>query len=156
ERNYPSVSSDSGGYQSAPKEQEERMPRLLYLRWAQWNALTPFFLIGGHDEHRPWEFDDEVFKIFFRYMWVHNELVPFFYSQHVQTNLREGKLMHLGPGTHEFMLGDALLGAVMSDPAPRRKITFPAGSWLDYWDNRTTYRGGETVQIDVPEDRSPL
>ncbi len=155
-RNYPSVSSDSGGYQSPPKEQEERMPRLLYLRWAQWNALTPFFLIGGHDEHRPWKFDDAFFKIFRHYMWLHNELVPFFYSQHVQTNLREGKLMHVGPGTHEFMLGDALLGAVMAEPEPRREITFPDGTWLDYWDNRIVHQGGTTVTIDVPEEHSPL
>ena len=96
------------------------MPRLLYLRWAQWNALTPFFLIGGHDEHRPWKFDPEFFQIFRRYMWLHAELVPFFYSQHVQASLREGKLMHLGPGKHEFLLGDALLVGVMADAEPRR------------------------------------
>jgi alpha-glucosidase (family GH31 glycosyl hydrolase) len=156
ERNYPSVSSDTGGYQTAAKEQAERMPRLLYLRWAQWNALTPFFLIGGHDEHRPWKFDSEFFQIFRRYMWLHQELVPFFYSQHVQTNLREGKLMHLGPGRHEFMLGDALLAAVMSSEESQREITFPEGVWLDYWDNRVEHHGGETVQVEVPEDHSPL
>ncbi|HEY1602716.1 MAG TPA: TIM-barrel domain-containing protein [Pirellulales bacterium] len=156
ERDYPSVSSDTGGYQTAAKEQTERMPRVLYLRWAQWNALTPFFLIGGHDEHRPWKFDSEFFQIFRRYMWLHQELVPFFYSQHVQTNLREGKLMHLGPGRHEFMLGDSLLAAVMSSEDSHREITFPEGIWLDYWDNRIEHRGGETIHVDVPADRSPL
>jgi alpha-glucosidase (family GH31 glycosyl hydrolase) len=153
--NYPSVSSDSGGYQSAAKPQEG-MPRLLYLRWAQWNALTPFFLIGGHDEHRPWKFDPEFFQIFRRYMWLHQELVPFFYSQHVQASLREGKLMHAGPGQHEYLLGDALLVGVMSDESPRREMVFPEGEWLDYWDNRVAYQGGETVSVDVPEDRSPI
>lgn len=155
ERNYPSVSSDTGGYQSASKP-AKGMPRLLYLRWAQWNALTPFFLIGGHDEHRPWKFDAEFSRIFRRYMWLHQELVPFFYSQHVQASLREGKLMHLAPGQHEFLLGDALLVGVMADPEPRREITFPDGVWLDYWDNRTQYRGGQTVQVEVPENRSPI
>ena len=53
------------------------MPRLLYLRWAQWNALTPFFLIGGHDEHRPWKFDPEFFQIFRRYMWLHRSSFRF-------------------------------------------------------------------------------
>ena len=152
---YPSVSSDSGGYQSASKPQTG-MPRLLYLRWAQWNALTPFFLIGGHDEHRPWKFDAEFFQIFRRYMWLHQELVPFFYSQHVQASLREGKLMHLGPGKNEYLLGDALLVGVMSSDEPRREIVFPEGEWLDYWDNRQSYQGGQTVTIEVPEDRSPI
>jgi alpha-glucosidase (family GH31 glycosyl hydrolase) len=152
---YPSVSSDSGGYQTASKE-PDKMPRLLYLRWAQWNALTPFFLIGGHDEHRPWKFDPEFFQIFRRYMWLHTELVPFFYSQHVQASLREGKLMHLAPGKHEFLLGDSLLVGVMADAAPRRQITFPDGVWLDYWDNRVEYRGGQTLDVAVPEDRSPV
>ncbi len=154
ELNYPSVSSDTGGYQGVSKN--PGMPRLLYLRWAQWNALTPFFLIGGHDEHRPWKYDPEFFRIFRKYLWLHQELVPFFYSQQIQASLREGKLMHTGPGKHEYLLGDALLAGVMSDPEPRREIVFPAGEWLDYWDNRVSYQGGTTHTVDVPEDRSPL
>jgi hypothetical protein len=130
------------------------MPRLLYLRWAQWNALTPFFLIGGHDEHRPWKFDPEFFQIFRRYMWLHQELVPFFCSQHVQASLREGKLMHAGPGKHEYLLGDSLLVGVMSNEEPRREIVFPDGEWLDYWNNRVAYQGGQAVTVEVPEDRS--
>ena len=152
---YPSVSSDTGGYQSDPK-QSGQMPRLLYLRWAQWNALTPFYLIGGHDEHRPWKFDSEFFQIFRRYMWLHQELVPFFYSQQIQASLREGTLMHLGPGQNEFLLGDALLVGVMANAEAQREIVFPVGEWLDYWDNRVQYHGGETVTVAVPEDRSPV
>ena len=64
--------------------------------------------------------------------------------------------MHLGPGKNEFLLGDALLVGVMADGEPRREIVFPAGEWLDYWDNRRRYRGGETVTVEVPEDRSPV
>jgi alpha-glucosidase (family GH31 glycosyl hydrolase) len=155
ERGYPSVSSDTGGYQTDPGH-PHTMPRLLFLRWAQWNALTPFFLIGGHDEHRPWKFDHAFLETFRRYLWLHQELVPFFYSQQVQANLREGALMHVGPGEHEFLVGDALLVGVMSDERPRREITFPAGVWLDYWDNQVEYQGGQTVEVSVPEDRSPV
>lgn len=155
ELGYPLVSSDTGGYQTDPANRKT-MPRLLFLRWAQWNALTPFFLNGGHDEHRPWKFDPAFFKIFRRYMWLHHELVPFFYSQSVQASLREGKLMHPGPGSYEFLLGDALLVGVMMNEKPEREITFPEGTWLDYWDNRTEYRGGETRTVAVPEDRSPV
>ena len=89
-------------------------------------------------------------------MWLHQELVPFFYSQHVQASLREGALMHVAPGKHEFLLGDALLVGVMSNEQPRREITFPDGVWLDYWDNRTEYQGGQTAQVNVSEDRSPV
>ncbi len=163
EHGYPSVSSDTGGYQSAPQKPEgsdeiyvDGMPRFLYLRWAQWNALTPLFLIGGHNEHRPWKFDQEFLTIFRKYMWLHQELVPFFYSLQVQANLREGKLMHVGPGEHQFLLGNSLLAAVMSSPEPQRAITFPDGDWIDYWDNRKEYAGGQTIEVDVPEDHSPL
>jgi alpha-D-xyloside xylohydrolase len=155
ERGYPSVSSDTGGYQTDPGH-PHTMPRLLFLRWAQWNALTPFFLIGGHDEHRPWKFDRAFLQTFRRYLWLHQELVPFFYSQHIQASLREGKLMQVGPGKHEFLVGDALLVGVMTDEQPHREITFPEGVWLDYWDNHMEYRGGQTVQLSVPEDRSPV
>jgi alpha-D-xyloside xylohydrolase len=155
ERGYALVSSDTGGYQGDPK-QPRTMPRLLFLRWAQWNALTPFFLNGGHDEHRPWKFDAAFLQTFRRYAWLHHELVPFFYSQHVQASLREGKLMHVGPGKAEFLLGDALLVGVMSDEQPHREMAFPPGEWLDYWDNRARYRGGQTVRLEVPEERSPV
>jgi len=152
---YPVVSSDTGGYQT-PRNTALKMPRLLYLRWAQWNALTPFFLIGGHDEHRPWKFDDAFLETFRRYMWLHHELVPFYYSQHVQASLKEGRLMHPGPRADEYLLGDAFLVGIMTDDKPEREMTFPEGQWIDYWDIKTTYRGGQTVRVQVPEDRSPV
>lgn len=151
---YPVVSSDTGGYQT-PRGRD-KMPRLVFLRWAQWNALTPFFLNGGHDEHRPWKFDDAFLETFRRYMWLHHELVPFYYSQHVQASLREGKLMHPGPRPDEYLLGDALLVGIMTDEKPERDVTFPEGTWLDYWDNKITYQGGQTIHVQVPEDRSPV
>ena len=64
--------------------------------------------------------------------------------------------MHPGPGKHEFLLGDALLVGVMSDPEPRRQITLPEGRWLDYWDNHVEHRGGQTIDVEVPEDRNPI
>ena len=155
ERGYPLVSSDTGGYQTDPKHRAT-MPRLLFLRWAQWNALTPFFLIGGHDEHRPWKFDPSFLRTFRRYMWLHQELAPYFYSQHVQASFREGNLMHPGPGKYEFLVGDALLVAVMTSAEPWREVTFPDGVWRDYWDNGIEYRGGQTIRLPVPEDRSPV
>jgi alpha-glucosidase (family GH31 glycosyl hydrolase) len=151
---YPIVSSDTGGYQSA--RTQKGMPRLLFLRWAQWNALTPFLVIGGHGDHRPWTFDPEFLKTFRRYMWLHHELVPFFYSQSVQAHSREGKFMHRGPGDHQYLLGDALMVGVMLNEKPEREITFPSGEWLDYWDPAKTYRGGDKQIIAVPEDRSPV
>lgn len=155
ERGYPSVSSDTGGYQTDPKHPGS-MPRLLYLRWMQWNALTPFFLIGGHDEHRPWKFDAAFLQIFRRYLWLHNELVPYFYSQHVQASLREGNLMRPGPARNVFLLGDEFLVGVPIDEKASQPITFPAGQWLDYWDNRNRYEGGSTAQIQCTEDKSPV
>lgn len=155
ERGYPSVSSDTGGYQSDPKHPRS-MPRQLYLRWAQWNAFTPFLLIGGHDEHRPWKFDPAFLQVFRRYLWLHSELVPYFYSLHVQASLREGRLMHPGPAKNEFLLGDELLVGVPVNETARQAITFPAGHWLDYWDNRHRFQGGTTVQIQCTEDKIPV
>ncbi len=156
DRGYPVASSDTGGYQTDPKH-PDTMPRLLYLRWMQWNAWTPFFVIGGHDEHRPWKFDPEFLATFRRYLWLHQELIPFFYSQDVQASLREGKLMHRAPvGKNQYQLGDAFLVGVMDNDKPSRQMTFPQGAWLDYWDNRQQYAGGQTVTVAVPETRSPV
>lgn len=151
---YPIVSSDTGGYQSA--KDAKGMPRLLFLRWAQWNAMTPFFVNGGHDEHRPWMFDEQFLRIFRKYMWLHHELVPYFYSRSVDAHLREGRLMSRGPGEHEFLLGDEFLVGVMLDDRPEREMVFPDGEWLDYWNPARVYGGGEKHKVEVPEDRSPV
>jgi alpha-D-xyloside xylohydrolase len=87
---------------------------------------------------------------------LHHELIPFYYSQHVQAALREGTLMHPGPRADEYRIGDAFLVGVMTNQKPEREMVFPDGTWLDYWDNRTSYHGGQTVQVQVPETRSPI
>jgi hypothetical protein len=89
-------------------------------------------------------------------MWLHHELIPFFYSQSVQAGLREGQLMHPGPRKDEYLLGDTLLVGVMTDERPERDIVFSPGTWLDYWNNHVKYDGGQTAHVSVPEERSPV
>ena len=43
--------------------------------------MNPLFENGGQKEHRPWMYDDETYEIYRTYMWLHEELRPFYYSR---------------------------------------------------------------------------
>ena len=52
-----------------------------FIRWTQASALNPLFENGGQKEHRPWIFDEETYEIYRTYLWLHEELRPFYYSR---------------------------------------------------------------------------
>ena len=51
------------------------------LRWTQVAAMNPLFENGGNGEHRPWIFDDETLEVYRFFLWLHEELRPFYYSR---------------------------------------------------------------------------
>jgi len=76
-KQYSMIGSDIGGYSGGRGEKQDRT---LYLRWMQWNSFMPFFLNGGHGDHRPWMYDEEFQRIFRKFAWTHHELGPYLYS----------------------------------------------------------------------------
>jgi alpha-glucosidase len=56
----------------------------------------------------------------------------------------------------EFLLGDALLAAPVSQPGVRaRAVYLPAGRWMDFWTGER-FDGGGHVLADAPPARMPL
>jgi alpha-glucosidase len=53
----------------------------------------------------------------------------------------------------QFMLGDKVLVAPMVEKGDSRAVALPAGKWRA--DDGKTYKGGKTIQIDVPLNRLP-
>ena len=152
DKGYAAMGTDIGGYQSAPGG----MPRNLYIRWVQWSTFLPFFLNGGHDEHRPWKYDRQVLNIYRRFAWAHHELAPYYYSQVHEAHDGRLRFMKAGPGMYEYTLGDQFLVAIMHRDETTRRVAFPAGDWIDYFDNTKVYHGPSDVQIPVPLERYPV
>jgi len=151
---YGVIGSDIGGYSRTG--QGPLLPRNLYLRWTQWSAFMPFFLNGGHDDHRPWRYDEDFLRLFRKFAWLHNELVPFFYS-YVREAHESGRVfMRRMPGEWQYALGEELLVAPIYQDSDLREVQIPSGGWLDYWDPAIAYDGPAQIQLRVPEDRLPV
>ena len=151
---YPVIGSDTGGYQSNPAQ--PGMPKTLFLRWAQWNAFMPFFINGGHNEHRPWKFDPQTLDIFRRYAWLHQELAPFWYSGVARAHLGQAQFLGVLPGTWQYRLGDHLLVAPVYQDSTQRELAIPAGRWHYYWQPERTWAGPATVKLEVPLAEFPV
>jgi alpha-glucosidase (family GH31 glycosyl hydrolase) len=152
-KQYSMIGSDIGGYSGGRGEKQDRT---LYLRWMQWSAFMPFFLNGGHGDHRPWMYDEEFQRIFRKFSWVHHELIPYLYSGVRRAHEGGPCLMQVLPGTWQYMLGDALMVAVIDEPTRHRQIQVPAGRWIEYGDNTASHTGPATIEADVPDDGYPV
>ena len=150
---YSVMGTDIGGYSHTP---DGIIPRNLYIRWVQWSTFLPFFLNGGHDEHRPWKHDPGFLDLYRRLAWTHQELAPYWYSQVQEVRDGHGLFMKPGPGTYEYTVGDQFLVAIMYKDELNRQVAFPAGDWIDYFDNAKVYRGPSEAEVRAPLDRYPV
>ena len=103
----------------------------VFLRWTQVSALNPLFENGGNGEHRPWVFDDETLTIYRKYLWLHEELRPFYYSRGNDA-FEQGMHAVMFPGCHYTI---SLL-------VPRRYGTLCGTQVWPSWSSRASASGG--------------
>jgi sulfoquinovosidase len=116
----------------------------LFVRWAEWAALSPFFRLHGSvlaGTHMPWTFDAQTLKLFKSMATLHRRARPLL-ARLWRTARRTGipptrPLWLQFPGDaraagqdQEWMLGPSLLVApVVSEAAVSRSVYFPRGCW---------------------------
>jgi alpha-D-xyloside xylohydrolase len=144
--------------------------RELWLRWAEFGALTP--VMRDHPWSRPkfsvdlWH-DPGTIALFRRYAILHTSLLPYFATYAAEAH-RTGVpiLRHLvleypddpraATAEYQYLLGESLLVApVIEQGAVTRKLYLPKGDWLNYWtgDHLT---GGADVTVPAPLDQIPI
>lgn len=143
---YPVVGSDIGGYFFTPP------PKDLYYRWVQFGALTPLM----ETQRMPWEYDRETAAFFKRYAELHCSLIPYMYSYIYQAHLDGTQVMKPVSGDYQYLLGEFLLVAPCYTRGTLRKVEFPEGQWLDYWNPEIVYQGGTSQELNYPIDVIPL
>jgi len=152
-KGYCVIGSDIGAFSGGSKQ---KIDRTLFLRWMQWSTFMPFFLNGGHGDHRPWMYDEDFQRIFHKYVWIHHELSPYFYSGVRRAHEGGPAFMTVLPGKWQYRLGDALLVAVVYQPERHRRVELPAGRWINYWDNAQVHTGPAKIDLEVADDRYPV
>jgi alpha-glucosidase (family GH31 glycosyl hydrolase) len=144
--------------------------RELWLRWAEFGALTP--VMRDHPWSRPknsvdlWH-DPGTIALFRRYAILHTSLLPYFATYAAEAH-RTGVpiLRHLvleypedpraATAEYQYLLGESLLVApVIEQGAVTRTLYLPEGDWLNYWTgNHVT--GGADVVVAAPLDQIPI
>jgi alpha-glucosidase (family GH31 glycosyl hydrolase) len=144
--------------------------RELWLRWAEFGALTP--VMRDHPWSRPrfsvdlWH-DPGTIALFRRYAILHTSLLPYFATYAAEAH-RTGVpiLRHLvleypddpraATAEYQYLLGESLLVApVIEQGAVTRKLYLPKGDWLNYWTG-DHLNGGADVTVAAPLEQIPL
>ncbi len=127
---------DLGPYQPTTKE--------LFVRWAEWAALTPIFRLHGSVSagvHAPWTFDQQTVSLYNALSRLHLSARPLIlrlWGLAVATGAPITRPLYLAyPGDpqaarqdEEWLLGpDVLVAPVVTEGASSRSVYFPAGCW---------------------------
>lgn len=174
---YVVIGSDIGGYLDFEDVGAIPGPAVafdweVFARWTALGALTPFMQLHGRANLTPWSMPEEAgdtVAIYRRWSWLHQALIPFWYSL-AEGAYREGAdpiMRPVGDGIDawvddwRYMLGEAFLVAPLFEPGGARDVALPAdAAWYDWWDpTADAIPGGQTVRdthgVDDP-GRIPL
>lgn len=149
----PYWSHDTGGFCGTPSDD-------LYLRWAQFGALSPLLRFHGTTSREPWRFpavEAEVIET----LRLRYSLLPYIYSasrRSAETGEPVMRAMMVDfpedplawRAEHQYMLGQSLLVAPMIDASQRRDLYLPAGEWIDFWTG-TVHTGPSLLRVDSAE-----
>jgi alpha-D-xyloside xylohydrolase len=155
----PFWSHDAGGFTGTPADD-------LYVRWAQFAALSPLVRFHGTSSRLPWNFPPAAATAATEALRLRYRLLPYLYSAAV-VSARTGVPMMRAllvdapddpaawTAELEYLLGPDLLVAPMVTGDGHRQVYFPDGRWIDYWRGEVVH-GGKHRRISTPLDRIPL
>ena len=155
--------TDIGGFNA------DVTPELL-CRWVEAGCFSPLFRnhsAYGTRRQEPWQFSDEVVRIYKKYVELRYRFIPYLYDlfyQGEQTGLpimrplvlhyeNDPQVRNLNS---EFLVGETLLVApVLEQGATGRMIYLPEGNWYDFWTHEKV-AGGQYILRDAPLDVCPM
>ncbi|MDE5887430.1 MAG: DUF5110 domain-containing protein [Muribaculaceae bacterium] len=159
------MSSDLGGFAVDPKNPRDEE---LYLRWVAMGAFTPVMRTHATVQAEPYHYPDSepILKKFInmRYEWLpYNYTLAFENSTKGYPLVRPLNFDGANPGekyariNDEYFWGsEVLVAPVMEQGATSRKVLFPAGEWISWYDAKDHYQGGQEAVVPAPLDVLPL
>jgi sulfoquinovosidase len=158
--------TDIGGYfdLTTPPTTKE-----LFLRWAEWAALSPVFRLHGAGPtgtHTPWSFDEETVQVYIRLSHLHLKAVPLItrlWRKAIRTGVPPTRPLWLAyphdrrarAQDQEWLLGhDLLVAPVVEQGATSRSVYFPAGCWRSPVTGQR-YKGPRSAVVPAPLTELP-
>ena len=154
----PFWSHDTGGFAGRPSDE-------LFLRWAQFGALSPLLRFHGTTSREPWKFP-AVEQHVIEALRLRYELLPYLYSAALRSAETGEPVMRAmmvdSPddplawrAEHQYRLGRDLLVAPMVHEEQEREVYFPEGEWMDWWTGEVV-TGPCSVRVRPPLEQASL
>ncbi len=154
----PYWSHDTGGFCGVPSDD-------LFLRWAQFGALSPLLRFHGTTTREPWRFP-AVEPAVIETLRLRYRIMPYLYSLALRAAGTGEPMMRAlavdspaDPGSwraeHVYRLGPDLLVAPMISETQQRDVYLPPGEWVDWWTGDVV-AGGRTLRVAPPLEQLPL
>lgn len=151
---------DAGGYDGFPDQET-------YLRWTEYAAFCPLMRFHGTEPREPWEYDAFTVKVYRYYTWLRENLRPYIVSVAAEAHklgipmMRPLAMMYPEDQEatkvwDEYLFGEDLLVAPVSDETEEREIYFPEGRWISLWNLNDEISGPVQRSVEVPIDKIPV
>lgn len=157
------MGSDLGGFTGGEQNDE------LYTRWLQFGAFSPVMRAHGAGgiPSEPIYYSEQTQNIVRDFIKLRYQLLPYNYHLSFE-NTKKGTplarpiwmydpvLAESYGREDEYLWGkDFLVAPILEGGVTARDVTFPAGTWVSWWDG-TAYQGGTTVSVEAPIHQMPL
>lgn len=152
-------SHDIGGFLYQPTLE-------LYIRWAQFGLFCSHSRCHGTTPREPWNFGEEIFRIFKKYNELRYSMLPYIYTQarkcvdSCMPMVRALVLDYQNDNTvytidDEYMFGESILIAPILNERNTRSIYLPEGNWYDFW-TQECYSGNRWIRYEASLDIMPM
>jgi alpha-D-xyloside xylohydrolase len=152
-------SQDIGGF---IWETEDR----LLTRWMQFGCFLSHSRIHGFGDREIYSFGPDTFRICRDYIRLRYRLLPYIYGSAIACVERslpmaralvieyqdDPNVWNIG---NEYLFGDSLLVAPITDETDRRWVYLPKGVWTDWWTGERL-RGERWIQVEADIETLPL
>lgn len=158
--------TDIGGYYDLTNPPTSKA---LFLRWAEWAALSPVFRLHGTGKagtHTPWSYDPQTARVYNRLSGLHLRavrLIRSLWREADRTGIPPTRPLWLAyPGDRiawrqdqEWLLGpNVLVAPVVWEGVTSRRVYFPRGCWQSA-DSGRIYRGPRSAMVTAPLTQLP-
>jgi alpha-D-xyloside xylohydrolase len=173
---YAIWGSDIGGYLDVgpitnPQRSaaEEATVEHLFMRWAQFGALSPIMQIHrqiGAGHQYAWSFGTAAVDNYRAHAKLHTSLFPYLYAYANKAAATGVPIIRPLVLTDQddtatfsvryvYHLGDELLVAPMMADSASRSVTLPPGNWVDFYSGQR-HAGGAAITVTPPINQIPL
>ncbi|MEN6385554.1 MAG: TIM-barrel domain-containing protein [Phycisphaerales bacterium] len=165
---FPIWGSDTGGYTNITDHE-------ITARWLAFSCFCPIMEVGPTENKGFWDliqpphYDKQLIAIWRLYSKIHTSLIDYSYNLAIDahsTGMPIARPLFLMYPQQEqawkdwqtYMYGpDILVSAIWEKDKTEHTLYLPAGEkWIDAWDKKKTYEGGQNITVDAPEYKIPI